>query len=94
MANSNKRKGLPSKAALSVYNLPSTQKIMRYPHADLRFTSKATMLKAIQNGWLVRCLGLTVNSVNIFSESNETQQGHMKQQRQGVRSTNPREKRN
>ena len=46
------------------------------------------MLKAIRNKWLVGWPGLTLKSVNaFFPESNETQKGHMKQQRQGVRST-------
>ena len=31
--------------------------------------------------------GLTIESINNFSSLNETQKGHMRQQRQGVRST-------
>ena len=84
---------LPTEAALSVYDLPSTEKIVRYLHAALGFPTKATMLKAIRNGWLVGWPGLTIESVNaFFPESNETQQGHMKSQRQGVRSTSSNEK--
>lgn len=46
------------------------------------------LVKAIRNKWLVGWPGLTVENVNkFFPESEETQKGHMKQTRQGVRST-------
>ena len=68
-------------AAMNVYDLPTNEKIVRYLHAALGFPTKATMLNAIRKGWLVGWPGLTKENVNAnFPESNETQDGHMKQQ--------------
>ena len=70
----------------NVYDLPSTQQTIRYLHAAAGFPTKATWLKRIQNyqTWPM----VNVKNVNkYFPESEETQQGHMKNQRQGVRST-------
>ena len=79
-------------AVSNIYDLPSTEKVIRYLHAVLGFPTKATMLRAIRNKWLVGWPGLTVAAVNKwFPESDETQAGHMKQQRQGVRSTQEKE---
>ena len=48
------------------------------------------MLKAIRNKWLLGWPGLTATAVNqFFPDSSATAKGHMKQQRQGVRSTKP-----
>ena len=77
-----------NKAVFIAHDLPSTEKMIRYLHAALGFPTKWTMLRAIKKGWLVGWPGLTVENVNKwFPESDETQAGHMKQQRQGVRST-------
>ena len=82
------RRPMPEHACQNVYELPTTEKTVRYLHASLGFPTKATMLKAIRNKWLVGWPGLTIESVNtFFPESDETQKGHMKQQRQGIRST-------
>ncbi|KAL7486728.1 hypothetical protein ACHAW6_012322 [Cyclotella cf. meneghiniana] len=57
---------------------------IRFLHAALGFPTKATLLTAIRNGNLVTFPGLTTNNVSKhFSESDETQKGHMKQTRQG-----------
>ena len=75
-------------AALSVYDLPSTKEVVRFLHAALGFPTKATLLTAARNGNLVTFPGLTPDKINKhFSESDETQKGHMRQTRQGVRST-------
>ena len=75
-------------AALSVYDLPSTKEVVRFLHAALGFPTKATLLTAAQNGNLVTFPGLTPDNINKhFPESEETQKGHMRQTRQGVRST-------
>jgi hypothetical protein len=75
-------------AALSIYNLPSTKEVVRFLHAALGFPTKATLLTAACNGNLVTFLGLTPDNINThFPESEETQKGHMRQARQGVRST-------
>jgi hypothetical protein len=61
---------------------------VKYLHASLGYPTKSTLLKAIKNGNLLTFPGLTVGAVQRhFPESDETQKGHMKAQRQGVRST-------
>ncbi len=74
--------------ASNVYSLPSIPQVIKYLHAAVGFPTKDTWVKAIKNGNLVSWSGLTVDAVNThFPESIETQQGHMKKQRQNVRST-------
>eukprot|EP00804_Cyclotella_cryptica_P028262 CCRYP_014618-RA/>CCRYP_014618-RA protein AED:0.29 eAED:0.29 QI:0/0/0/1/0.5/0.33/3/0/697 len=54
----------------------------------LGFLTKATLLTAAKHGNLVTFPGLTPENINKhFPESDETQKGHMRQSRQGVRST-------
>ena len=75
-------------AAMNVYDLPSTKEVVRFLHAALGFPTKATLLTAAKNGNLVTFPGLTPENINKhFPESDETQKGHMRQSRQGVRST-------
>ncbi|KAL7501954.1 hypothetical protein ACHAXN_000345 [Cyclotella atomus] len=74
--------------AMNVYELPSTKEVVRFLHAALGFPTKATLLTAIRNGNLVTFPALNVSNVTKhFPESDETQKGHMKQSKQGVRST-------
>ena len=74
--------------ALNVHDLPSTKQVVRFLHAALGFPTKATLLTAIRHGNLVTFPALTVTNVSKhFPESDETQKGHMKQGKQGVRST-------
>eukprot|EP00956_Cyclotella_meneghiniana_P011679 scaffold16433_cov32-Cyclotella_meneghiniana.AAC.5 len=76
------------KAAMNVYDLPSTEEVVRFLHAALGFPTKATLLTAAKNGNLVTFPGLTPENINKhFPESDETQKGHMRRSRQGVRST-------
>jgi hypothetical protein len=75
-------------AAMNVYELPSTKEVVRFLHAALGFPTKATLLTEIRNGNLVMFPALNVSDVSKhFPESDETQKGHMKQLKQGVRST-------
>ena len=77
-----------NEAALNVYDLPSTKEVVRFLHAALGFPTKETMLTAARNGNLVTFPGLSITNINKhFPESDETQKGHMRQSRQGVRST-------
>ena len=71
-----------------VYDLPSISQSVKYLHAAAGFPTEDTWIKAIKAGnystWP------TINPTVVrrhFPESNETQKGHMKRQRQGVRST-------
>ena len=78
----------PEEAIHNVYDLPSIEPAIRYLHAAAGFPVKTTWLKAIRNGHYNTWPLLTVKNVNTyFPESEETQQGHMRCQRQGVRST-------
>jgi hypothetical protein len=73
--------------ANSVYELPSTKEVVRFLHAALGFPTKATLLTAAKKGNLVTFPSLTPENISRhFPESEETQKGHMKQTRQGVRS--------
>eukprot|EP00804_Cyclotella_cryptica_P016849 CCRYP_001818-RA/>CCRYP_001818-RA protein AED:0.39 eAED:0.38 QI:0/-1/0/1/-1/1/1/0/475 len=78
----------PPIAAYSVYELPSTEKVVRFLHAALGFPTKATMLAAARKGNLISFPGLTPDNISkFFPESDPTAKGHMRQTRQGVRST-------
>jgi len=73
----------------NVYSLPSIPHTIRYLHAMAGHPVKDTWLDAIKAGNYLTWPGLTTTAVRKhFPESDETQQGHMKKQRQGVRSTN------
>ena len=72
----------------NVYELPSINQTIRYLHAAAGFPTKATWLKAIRKGNYSTWPLVTVKNVTKhFPESEETQQGHMRGQRQGIRST-------
>ena len=72
----------------NVYSLPSTQQSIKYLHAAAGFPVKDTWLAAIKAGNYVTWPGLTVSAVQKhFPDADKTQKGHMKKQRQGVRST-------
>ena len=78
----------PVEAINNVYELPSIEPAIRYLHGAAGFPPKATWIKAIRNGNYLTWPLLTVKNVNkYFPESEETQKGHMRNQRQGVRST-------
>ena len=74
--------------AMSVYELPSTKEVVRFLHASLGHPTQATLLTAAQHGNLVTFPGMTPQNISRhFPESDATQKGHMKQTKQGVRST-------
>ena len=71
-----------------VYSLPTIPQSIRYLHTATGFPVKETWLDAIKAGNYVTWPGLTTTAVGKhFPDSDKTQQGHMKKQRQGVRST-------
>eukprot|EP00804_Cyclotella_cryptica_P003874 CCRYP_015759-RA/>CCRYP_015759-RA protein AED:0.31 eAED:0.31 QI:0/0/0/1/0/0/3/0/812 len=73
---------------LNVYELPSIQQTIRYLHAAAGFPAKTTWMAAIRHGNYNTWPLVTVANVHKhFPQSEETQQGHMRSQRQGVRST-------
>ena len=73
----------------NVYELPSIARAVRYLHGAIGFPTEATWLAAIRNGNFLTWPLITVKNVNKhFPESEETQIGHQRNQRQGVRPTN------
>ena len=81
-----------SEAAHNLFELPSIREGIRYLHASLGFPVKSTWLKAIRAGNFAGWPLVTVENVHkYFPESEETPMGHLNQQRQHVRSTQPRE---
>ncbi len=72
----------------NVYDLPSTESVIRFLHAAAGFPVKATWITAIKNGHYASWPNLTAELVEkYFPESVATQKGHLKKQRQNVRST-------
>ena len=72
----------------NVFNLPSTAEAIKFLHAAAGYPVKDTWIAAINSGNYITWPGLTAKLVRRhFPESDETQKGHMKQQRQNVRST-------
>jgi hypothetical protein len=73
----------------NVYELPSIEQTIRYLPTAVGFPTKATWLKAIRKGNYSTWPLINVKNVyKHFPQSEETQQGHMRGQRQGLRSTN------
>ena len=77
-----------AETAMSVYDLPNTKEVVRFLHAVLGTPTRATLLTAAQHGNIVTLPGMTPEIISRhFPKSDETQKGHMKQTKQGVRST-------
>jgi hypothetical protein len=75
-----------SEKANAIFKLPSTRQTIMYHHASAGI--KETFLDAIRAGNYATWPGLTVAALHkYFPDSDETQKGHMKGQRQGIRST-------
>eukprot|EP00804_Cyclotella_cryptica_P020749 CCRYP_016588-RA/>CCRYP_016588-RA protein AED:0.03 eAED:0.02 QI:0/0/0/1/1/1/3/0/1217 len=73
---------------LNVYELHSIEQSIRYLHAAAGFPTKSTWLAAIRKGNYSTWPLITVKNVHKhFPQSEETQQGHMRNQHQGTRST-------
>ena len=75
----------------NVYELPSTEQVIRYLHACAEFPTKTTWIKAIWAGSYATWPHLTVTVVyKHFPESDETKKGHMRNIKHGIRSTKTR----
>eukprot|EP00804_Cyclotella_cryptica_P026876 CCRYP_017593-RA/>CCRYP_017593-RA protein AED:0.20 eAED:0.21 QI:0/0/0/1/1/1/3/0/940 len=73
---------------LNVYELPSIEQTIRYLHAAAGSPTKTTWMAAIRRGnYNMWPLVIIANVHKHFPQLEETQQGHMRSQRQGVRST-------
>ena len=74
--------------ATNVYTLPSISQTIKYHHASAGFPTKDSWAQAVKAGHYISWPGLTADAVRKhFPESEETQKGHLKKQRQNVRST-------
>ena len=72
----------------NAYDIPSTKEFVFYLHAAVGFLVQEIWIDAIKAGKYTTWPGINVKTVNqYFPESEETQKGHMKKQRQNVRST-------
>ena len=80
--------GKPDSAA-NVYTLPSIKRATKFLHAAAGFPTKDTWLQAISRGYYRSWPGITPRTVrrHFPDDSKETHKGHMKKQRQNVRST-------
>jgi hypothetical protein len=71
--------------ASNVYDLPSTEHVVKYLLAATGFPVKSTWLQAIKAGFYATWPLLNAKNVNkYFPESDETQKGHMRQKRSGI----------
>jgi len=78
----------PAEPIANVFELPSTEKTVKYFHAAAGYPTKETWVKAIRAGNYATWPGLSVKGVNeCYPETDETPKGQMQGLRQGVRST-------
>ena len=74
--------------ANAIFDLPNSWQSLTYFHAAAGFPTKESFTDAVRAGNYATWLGLTTTLISKhFPDSNETQKGHMKGQRKGVRST-------
>ena len=74
--------------ANAIFDLPNTRQSLMYLHAAAGFPVKETFLDTVCAGNYATWPGLTTTLIaKHFPDSDETQKGHMKGQRKGVRST-------
>ncbi len=77
----------PAETINVIFKLPSARKTFLWYHASVGLPTKATFIDAIHNGNYSTWPKLTVTLINrYFPDSNETIKGHLKGQRQGIRS--------
>jgi hypothetical protein len=78
--------------ANTIFDLPNTRHSLLYYHALAGFPVKETFLDAVRAENYATWPGLTTTLIaKHFPDSGETQKGHMKGQRKGIRSTKVRE---
>ena len=72
----------------AIFDLPSARQTLLWYHASAGFPPKESFIHAVRSGNYSTWPGLTVNMVHRhFPDSIETAKGHLKGQRQGIRST-------
>jgi hypothetical protein len=71
-----------------IFDLPSTRQTLLWYHTAVGFPTKETFSNAVCAGNYSTWPGLTTKMIHRhFPNSNETVRGHLKSQRQGIRST-------
>ena len=84
MCHTNPAASSPEEAINNIYDFNSIECTIRYLHAAAGFPIKYTWIKSILNGKYLTWPLITVTNVHKhFPESEETQKGHMQNQRQG-----------
>ena len=74
--------------ALNAYQDQPVPQLMQFLHASAGFPPKPTWIQAINQGYYTSWPGLTASRVRKYlPESEETALGHLKQTKQGIRST-------
>jgi hypothetical protein len=77
-----------NKAINVIFDLPSARQTFLWYHAAAGFPVKELFIKAVRNGNYATWPKLTVTLINKYMpDSDETAKGHLKGQRQGIRST-------
>jgi hypothetical protein len=77
--------------ASNAYDLPSTEHVIIYLHAAAGFPVESTWLQVIKARFYATWPLLNAKNVNkYFPEYEETQKGHMRQKKSGIRKTNRR----
>ena len=78
----------PTDKINAIFVLPSTKQTLLWYHAAAGFPPKETFTDAVRAGHYSTWPGLTANMIHRhFPDSIETAKGHLKGQRQGIRST-------
>jgi hypothetical protein len=78
----------PNETLIIIFNLPSACETFLWYHASTGFPTKATFIDAVRNGNYSTWPKLMVTLINrYFPDSDKTIKGHLKGQRQGIRST-------
>ena len=74
----------------NIYECETTGKLRQFYHAAMGYPCTSTWCKSITVGYFKGCPGLTEAHVHRFIKVvEETEMGHMDEQRQGTRSTKP-----
>lgn len=72
----------------NVWECRNQSEVLRFYHAACGFPTEATWIQAVERGYFASWPGLTVAAIRRhFPESEETQKGHMKAIKSGIRST-------
>jgi hypothetical protein len=79
----------PPKTLNVIFDFPSSRETFLWYHTSVGFLPKETFVDAVHKGNYTTWPKLTITLINCyFSDLDKTIKGHLKGQRQGIRSTN------